>query len=99
MADLLLDILSLSSLWRSHDRMLIGAEDIVKSLSNVLHSVGGPTSPFAKQTQMRLGELVTAQGSLVRPQLLLEEEKMAGDEDEAIQQQGSEWIFDAIADL
>lgn len=67
---MLLDIMSLSSLWRSNDTMLVGAEDIVQSLSDVLLAVGGTESIFVAQTRGRLGELVVSKGSLVRPSLL-----------------------------
>ena len=67
---MLLDIMSLSSLWRTNDTMMVGAEDVVQSLSNVLLAVGGTESVFVSQTRLRLGELAVAKGSLVRPRLL-----------------------------
>lgn len=83
---MLLDIMSMSSLWRSNDTMMVGAEDVVLSLSNVLLSVGGETSPFVSQTRIRMGELLVSKGSLVRPKLVMTDgngvEKLVEETDE-----------------
>ncbi|KAH8174328.1 fungal zn(2)-Cys(6) binuclear cluster domain-containing protein [Sarocladium implicatum] len=80
-ADLLLDIMSLSAFWRSNDTMVIGAEDVVQSLSNVLLAVGGPDSAFLAQTRLRLGEFAVSKGSLVRSKLIETESKEDQNED------------------
>lgn len=86
MADLLLDIMSLSSLWCSNDTMMVGAEDIVLSLSDILQVVGGTESVFVAQIRGRLGELAVSKGSLVRPKLLSvsEEENTAKEQQKYI---------------
>ena len=54
--------------------MIIGAEDVVQSLSNVLLAVGGSDSAFLAQTRLRLGDIAVSKGSLVRPKLTAVEE-------------------------
>lgn len=79
---MLLDIMSLSTFWRSNDTMMIGAEDVVQSLSDVLLAVGGSESIFVAQTRGRLGELAVSKGSLLRPRLLAAEEEAEADLDQ-----------------